>query len=293
MQLFKHKYFTNLIQPIGIIYLWPCILFSIVNNMWAVNSHYPSHYPNSDYWAHFSTKVGPAMWYLMALFLYSILTKWIRRFIGITQYLIFACILAVAVGFLPIPNRYFDIQRISCLFPCFVFGLWFKKRIDSQIATIKIMRWLRLACAGILVLCILYNLFVIRYSPSMAGAFTTYYGLNMKAALGKWIMMTVRIMACVCLIVLMPNKEYWFTKYGSRTMNVYLLHDTLILLICWGLLYNYRFEWYGLLSCILLVPLLCTLLFSSHVDKFLKKILFSNYLKLIKSHHNEQGKKVS
>lgn len=281
---YKDKTFKEM----AIVYLWPCVIFSIINNIWGANSYFSNCYPNSDYWLAFSLKAGPAMWYLLALFLYSIATKWIIKHIAITSYLILAFIIAAAIGFLTIPNRYFDIQRISCLFPCFVFGLWFRKRIDSQIDTIKSMGGVRLACAVILVLCILYNLFIIHYSPSMAGAFTTYYGLNLKVALGKWIMMIVRIMACVCLIVLMPNKEYWFTKYGSRTMNVYLLHDTLILLICWGLLYNFRFEWVGLLSLFIGVPLLCTLLFSSPVDKFMKKILFSNYLKSIK----EQSKNV-
>lgn len=275
---YKDKSFKEM----ALIYLWPCLLFSIINNILGSNTYYPVFYRNSNYWANFTFKVGPAMWYLMALFLYAVATKWMRKYLGTTSCLVFAFVTAVAIGFLPIPNRYFDIQRISCLFPVFVFGLWMREKASDQIYAMKSRGRVRLLFAIILFLCILYSLFIIYYKPSMSGAFTSYYGLNLKLALAKWIMMIVRVVACVCIIILVPNKEYWFTKYGSRTMNVYLLHDTLIFLICWGCLYNYRYEWYGLLSLFLGVPLLCSLLFSSPVDKFMKKILLSDYLKSIK-----------
>lgn len=283
---YKNKSFKELI----IIYLWPCILFSIINNIFGSNSYFNICYPNSDYWAAFAFKAGPAMWYLVSLLFCSIVTKLIRGHIGITSYLVIACVIAMAIGFLRVPNRYFDIHRISCLFPCFVFGLWVKQKADNQLFAMR-SRIGRILCAIVLLLCVLYNIFIIRYIPSMSGAFTEYYGLNIKAAFGKWIMMIVRVVACVCIIVLMPNKEYWFTKYGSRTMNVYLLHDTFIFLLCWGFLYNYRYEWFGLLSMFIGVPLLCSLLFSTPVDKFMKRILFTNYLRSIKECSKDIEKK--
>ena len=111
---------------------------------------------------------------------------------------------------------------------------------------------------------------------------TAYYGLNMKVALAKWMLIILRVVACICVIIIIPDKEYWFTKYGSRTMNVYLLHAIPIFTICWGCLYYYRYEWYGLLTMFVGVPLLCTLFFSSPVEKFMKKILFSDHIKSIK-----------
>lgn len=277
---YKEKSFKEM----AIVYLWPCILFSIINNIIGYYSYFANSYPNSDYWGAFAFKPGPAMWYLMALFLFSVATKLIKGHIEIIGYLILSCLIAVVIGFLPIPNRYFDIQRISSVFPCFVFGLWLKKIAVNQLNIIKSRRMGRALSAIVLALCIVYNLFIIHNMPSMSGAFTAYYGLNLKAAFGKWIMTVVRIVACMCIIILVPDKEYRFTKYGSRTMNVYLLHDTFILLLCWGVFYNCRYEWYGLLSLFIGVPLLCMLLFSSPVDRLMKRILFTNYLKSIKNH---------
>ena len=91
--------------------------------------------------------------------------------------------------------------------------------------------------------------------------------------------MLMRVVACVCVMVLMPNKEFWFTKYGSRTINVYLLHVIPIFIICWGCLYDYRYEWFGVASLFVGVPLLCTLFFSIPVERIMKKILFIDYLK--------------
>ena len=278
---YKDKSFREM----AILYLWPCVLFSIINNIVGSNSHYVTMCPGSNYWAAFSFKPGPAMWYLMALFLFAIATKWIRKYMSATTYLLIACVVAALIGFLPIPNRFFDIHRISSLFPVFVFGLCFRQIFDNHNVILTQKKGIYIV---ILILCVLYNLFVIRYRPGMQGILFKPYGLNLEAALGKWIMMIVRVVACVCIIFLMPNKEYWFTKYGSRTMNVYLLHDSLIFLIYWGVLYNCHQEWYGLLCWFIGVPLLCVLLFSTPVDKFMKKVLFLDYLKSRKNESMEK-----
>lgn len=269
---YKKRSFKELLY----VFLWPCFLFSIINNVIGYYSHFP------DYFERFLFKPGYAMWYLMALFLFSLATNWIRKRIGITGYLILVMIFGVAVGFFPIDNRYFDIQRISSLFPCFAFGVFLRNVFENKLIIWKQSTKVRVLCVMIIVLCILLNLVIIRIAPKMHVSMTAYYGLNMKVALAKWMMIIMRVVACTCLIILIPDKECWFTKYGSRTMNVYLLHAIPIFTICWGCLYNYRYEWYGLLTLFVGVPLLCTLFFSSPIDRFMKKILFSDYIKSIK-----------
>lgn len=266
-------------KELALVFLWPCLLFTIINGIFGY-----CFYPN--YIQHFKFRPGYAMWYLMALFLYSIATKWIRQKTGMKGYLLLTFIIAFAIGCVPISNRYFEIQRISCLFPCFAFGVFLKdfsgdlslaEKLTGRVSNI------RLLCTILLVLIILMQ-FIYHYCfPQIQDhPFKVYYGLNLQKALEKWIMLFLGMVGCTCLIIIFPDKEYRFTKYGSRTMNVYLLHVIPIFVICWGLLYDFRYEWYGLATLFVGVPLLCTLFFSAHVDRIMKKVLLIDVIKKIR-----------
>lgn len=265
---YKDRTFKELL----LLYLWPCLLFSIINNVLGFNSFFP-HYVED-----FSFKPGYAMWYLMALFLYSILTKWMRKGVSTTTYLIVVLLFAFAIGFFPIPNRFFDIQRTSCLFPCFAFGVWIRQSVGSRLLEWKSKRGVRVLCSSLFTLCVIFNLVIVHFNLNVLDSFTAYYGLNLRLAFTKWIMILLRVLACMCLILLFPNKSFWFTKFGSRTMNVYLLHAIPVFLICWGCLYNHRYEWYGVMSLAIGVPLLCTFLFSTGVNELMRKVLCLDYL---------------
>lgn len=106
------------IKKLAIIFLWPCLMFTVVNGILGIYSHFP------DYLEKFMFKPGYAMWYLLALFLFSVITKYLLKKVGVTTCLLIALGFAIFIGFLPIPNRYCDIQRISRLFPSFAFGVW-------------------------------------------------------------------------------------------------------------------------------------------------------------------------
>ena len=55
-------------------------------------------------------------------------------------------------------------------------------------------------------------------------------------------------------------------------MNVYLLHMTIVFILCWGIGIKFMTEWYGYVFMIVIVPLICMMLFSYPVDKLMRKI---------------------
>ncbi len=272
------------IKILVILFLWPCLLFTIVNGILGETS---PHFPN--YMKEFMFKAGYAMWYLLALFIFSIATKLLNKKFSATAIMVLALVVAIAIGSLPIPNRFLDIQRISCLFPSFIFGVWLRTVVCKGTSTLPLLENTNLLgrmkisyreCCIFILFCVLVNLACYYLFPTLKhfDSFTTYYGLNFKAACFKWFLYIIRIIACTCLIFVVPNKKYWFTEYGSRTMNVYLLHMLVIFPLSWGLLYNYRNEWYGEVAFFLLIPLLCSLFISSAVDRFMKKILLTKLI---------------
>lgn len=118
-------------KKLAILFLWPCLLLTIVNGILGVTS---PHFP--DYLEKFMFKAGYAMWYLLALFLFSIVIRQINSKISATAILIIATLIAMLIGVLPIPNRFFDIQRISSLFPSFAFGYWLRTVVCKNSITL-------------------------------------------------------------------------------------------------------------------------------------------------------------
>ena len=112
------------------IFLWPCALFTVINGILGY-----FFYPN--YCNYFRFNPGYAMWYLMALFIYSLFTKVIRRHLGTITYLLITLCVAFIIGCIPVPNNYFEIQRISCLFPCFAFGVVLREYAGGQLLVEK------------------------------------------------------------------------------------------------------------------------------------------------------------
>lgn len=111
-------------------FLWPCVLFTAINGILGF-----FFYPH--YWNYFKFKPGYAMWYLMALFIYSLFTKVIRRRLGTITYLLITLFVAFIIGCIPVSNNYFEVQRISCLFPCFAFGVVLREYAGSQLLVEK------------------------------------------------------------------------------------------------------------------------------------------------------------
>lgn len=78
---------------------------------------------------------------------------------------------------------------------------------------------------------------------------------------------------CYALIRCAPNKECRISRYGARSMNVYLLHMLLVFPLSYGVFSHLPHTplWVGLN--VTLVPLLGTLLFCDKVDGLMNRLL--------------------
>ena len=269
-------YKDKTIKQLFVSLLLPCILFSIINDVIGYYSHFPKFVFNFKY------KAGYAMWYLLALFIYSLFTRLVKKHFGVIWYFLVVLILAVTIGFIPVPNRYLDIQRISSLFPSYAFGVFLKEKYGDRLSKGCSSRKVLIICLSVIAVCVTSNLAMIHFRPDWIkyDRLVSYYGLNYHAALVKWFMCLLRVIVCVCVIICFPNKKYWYSVYGTRTLNVYLLHMIPVFLLSWGILYPFRYEWWGVISLVIVVPLLCTMFLSERVDRFMKKLLLFNTVKL-------------
>lgn len=103
--------------------------------------------------------------------------------------------------------------------------------------------------------------------------FMSSHGMSLFGFASRLMSYILNFALCFFLIAIMPDRKLWFSKYGTRTMNVYLLHMSILFPVCWYIMRPYMHEWYGYLIYMIIVPLACCLLFSEKVDQLMKLFL--------------------
>lgn len=51
---------------------------------------------------------------------------------------------------------------------------------------------------------------------------------NIPGGIERAVIYLIAVLMIVCVVSLVPNKEYWFTKYGTRTVCIYIFSSFLI-----------------------------------------------------------------
>lgn len=164
---------------------------------------------------------GYAMWYLWALFVYYLITPYLLRHFQLKTILIVSFFIALIVGIIPYINMTFQFSRVICFYPFFLLGVILKEKYESYIYTFT----QRKKAVFVMSICILIYVIAQTSFPGIvfATGFTNGYGLHLSGLIFRLFTQIMCIIMSLSMILIIPNKQFWFTRYGSKTMNVYLL----------------------------------------------------------------------
>lgn len=245
--------------------LHPMMLFSAVNFLCGY-----FFYPAYSGGFHL---MGYAMWYLWVLFIFAQFTKWIiGRNISLSLILVISWIMVCGFCLLPhlgiISNVANELQvnRLISFYPFYLVGviLQRKERLLFSIPYRDRLIILALLVAGYLTTCVLID------GLAYKSGFYLSMGTSLVGILKFGISYLFIILICLSLISVVPNKEYKFSMYGARTMNVYLLHMLIVFPICWGFFYRHTDNVALSMLNIAIVPMSGLLLFSNTANKIIK-----------------------
>lgn len=167
-----------------------------------------------------------SLWYLLALFVWKIITPWVRK---IPHYFWISLIVSLVFGCFEVKGTYFSVSRILVFYPYFLAGMFFDKNKITELRTRKNRI---ISILGMSV----YVVFAAVFAKPLEFRLSYFYGKESYASLGQgnWEGIWTRLLCYAigfffiyALMVLMTEKQIVFSKLGSKTMPVYLFHGLL------------------------------------------------------------------
>ena len=165
-------------------------------------------------------------WYLMSLFFWRVSIKYMDKIRGIV---ILSFIVGLYCGCVTEADRFLSISRTLCFFPYFVLGYKCREEIVDKLRKIpKLCGLLSMISAfGIIAYLNISNIMPVKMYE-LIQAYKATELTNMQGMILRGTTYITALMLIFAIINLMPDKEYFFTAYGKRTLCIYVLSSFVI-----------------------------------------------------------------
>jgi fucose 4-O-acetylase-like acetyltransferase len=162
-----------------------------------------------------------ALWFLLSLFCWHMLLipfKYVRPLLGIPL----AVLIGVLAGYLDTIGSELSLSRTFVFFPFFLIGYWATK---EQLAVLRRMP-IRIGAGVVLISAgvVLYHFPDLSTGWLLGSKSFTEIGAGESGGLIRMLVYVLSAAMMASVLSLIPAKKTVFTKYGQRTLYVYLLH---------------------------------------------------------------------
>lgn len=166
-----------------------------------------------------------SLWFLFSMFSWHILLIGFKR-VPATIGLFLAICIGLLVGYFGEIGHTFSLSRTFVFFPFFLLGYWCTK---DQVMYLK-RKGMKAASLMVLMVVATGIYFMPELNSGWLLASKSYGDLEMPAYGGfaRLFVYGVAILMAMSLFVWIPEKKYWFTSLGTKTLYVYLLHGFFI-----------------------------------------------------------------
>lgn len=167
-----------------------------------------------------------SLWYLMSLFCWNVMLFVFAKWKAATS-LFLAVAIGVFVGYFDEINSYLSLSRTFVFFPFFLLGYFFKKEYFERFLAFKI-RFI-----SIITLIALFSAIYLMPELDYKWLFGSkpYEALSTGHFNGGLIrigLYGLTLLAIFSFLALVPRQNYFFTKWGTSSIYVYLLHGFFI-----------------------------------------------------------------
>lgn len=172
---------------------------------------------------------GWTLWYLLSLFFWRISLKYLVRF---RYVLILSFLVGALVGVIPSVGSVLSISRTIVFLPFFLLGYYTKEEHLIKVSNFNKL----LSVLGIIVF-LFFAIYIVKMD--LFDYKFLYYSYSFKelgvslinGVIFRLILYVSSIVFSMCVIALVPKKVQPYTNLGKATMNIYIFHIYLVMLV--------------------------------------------------------------
>ena len=194
-----------------------------------------------------------APWYILACAIW-LSTTYLVKNVKPKFMLIFSIILALIIGYDINVQNTFALSRVIAFYPFYLLGYYLSKDTLTKFINKIHNRKFQVASAIILIICfglmvLFENNFTV-FKPFL----TASYPYNFKLPLNlnllfypflRLLFMIIAVGLSILVMSLVPRRSTFFTKFGSRTLQVYILHMFFIYFVFYTRIASYLSDLFG------------------------------------------------
>lgn len=215
-------------------------------------------------------------WYLLSLFIWNLILPY---FCKIKHSIIISIIISILCGYDMNVGYYLSLSRTITFFPYFLMG-YFTQRDHINILKQYIVKKYALL--------ILPGIFLLIYFMNDKIDYKWLYGSFSYSQLSSSIyphciirtsIYILSIITSICILILIPDKKFFFTHLGSRSMSVYIFHGFIIKLLFKYKFFDYIKTFKTEIFIIILSFFIVAILSSKYINKIANVIFHPKILK--------------
>lgn len=241
-------------------YIVPLIVFQV---FYVLLNHLLGIANASNSFYGFFTLPIHALWYLLSLFFWNRLLCFINEK-NIKSALIVSVFLPLVASYIPLTR--FSLSRTLYFCPFFLLGYYFKiRRLEGFLKGKAIGKLL--SCLFFVIL--FYLTVILPIPPGILHGSMPLYKLDLDSETGivlRYGVIIISLISLFCFLRIMPSRPIFLSHFGLRTLQIYLLHHTVIQLLLAFNIYNYVISYQPsqfLLMLVIIIASLITYWFTS------------------------------
>lgn len=169
------------------------------------------------------------LWYLLALFMWRIITPYVKK---IPYHIILTVLAGILIGFSNMENNFLTIPRALVFYPFYLAGTSFDRELLTKWRSSK---GKKTAAVCIIMIGVFLCIIGLQRVAPMQIFYGRYNYVSMKQGMLEGVLWRIAsyligFVMTFSVLIFMPEKELPFSYIGTRTMAIYLFH---------GLTYTY------------------------------------------------------
>lgn len=167
-----------------------------------------------------------SLWFLMSLFGWNAMLFLFTKWKPAAAFLLSIC-LGIVVGYFDEINQYLSLSRTIVFFPLFLLGFYFKQEDFVKLREMKIKLISLVLLLSLLIVFYLLPEFEYKWLFG-SKPYDALDGSGINGGIIRFGVYFLTFAATFSFLALVPRKKAFFTKWGTRSIYVYLLHGFFI-----------------------------------------------------------------